>query len=112
MRVKEHKISIFNGHAEEICGTTKLPFTLLPNLPPSHPPPSPLREHSSVAIYNATGLTWSQDRNQLASGGNDNLCCIWDAAAAATPRLTLKESQGGVKVRNFQSYLLILHPLL
>jgi cell division cycle protein 20 (cofactor of APC complex) len=56
------------------------------------------------------GLEWSPDGTQLASGGNDNLCCIWDANAsvdhqvqlanggwAQTARLQLTESQAAVK---------------
>jgi len=42
------------------------------------------------------GLQWSPDFTQLASGGNDNLCCIWDANQT-TPRHVLKEASAAVK---------------
>jgi len=39
------------------------------------------------------GLEWSPDGTQLASGGNDNICCIWDANAATNqPRHQFTES--------------------
>jgi cell division cycle 20, cofactor of APC complex len=31
------------------------------------------------------GLKWSPDGSMLASGGNDNLLCIWDASGSMTP---------------------------
>lgn len=34
------------------------------------------------------GLKWSHDGTQLASGANDNVCCIWDASALAMPAET------------------------
>jgi len=44
------------------------------------------------------GLKWSLDGTQLASGGNDNLCCIWDASSAAdTPRFKLTDACAAVK---------------
>jgi cell division cycle protein 20 (cofactor of APC complex) len=43
------------------------------------------------------GLKWSPDGTQLASGGNDNLCCIWDVAAQTDPRHILTESTAAVK---------------
>ncbi len=30
------------------------------------------------------GLKWSPEGHQLASGGNDNFLCIWDAAASGS----------------------------
>jgi len=43
------------------------------------------------------GLQWSPDGTQLASGGNDNLCCIWDSAAAEKPRFTFRQHTAAVK---------------
>jgi len=59
------------------------------------------------------GLKWSLDGTQLASGSNDNTCCIWDLNMANTlsnnivasynttttiaPRFTFTESQAAVK---------------
>ena len=43
------------------------------------------------------GLKWSPDGTQLASGGNDNLCCIWDINST-TPKHTFSESAAAVKV--------------
>jgi cell division cycle protein 20 (cofactor of APC complex) len=48
------------------------------------------------------GLAWSHDGKTLASGGNDNLLCLWDASIsdskyAETPRSILTEHQAAVK---------------
>jgi cell division cycle protein 20 (cofactor of APC complex) len=56
------------------------------------------------------GLAWSDDGTQLASGGNDNMCCIWDLNAAPenlvsqadgsvhqTPKFTFTDSAAAVK---------------
>jgi cell division cycle protein 20 (cofactor of APC complex) len=42
------------------------------------------------------GLEWSDDGTQLASGGNDNKCCIWDATSE-NPRHTFIESNAAVR---------------
>ncbi|CAM9492048.1 unnamed protein product [Hapterophycus canaliculatus] len=49
------------------------------------------------------GLSWSPDGTTLASGSNDNTCCLWDASvgtgrfATASPRFTLTDHQAAVK---------------
>jgi len=43
-----------------------------------------------------SGLKWSIDGTQLASGGNDNKCIIWNVNSS-TPTFTLTESQAAVK---------------
>lgn len=45
------------------------------------------------------GLKWNPSGQQLASGGNDNLVCVWDAgtAAATHPRLTMTAHTAAVK---------------
>lgn len=46
------------------------------------------------------GLTWSSNGKQLASGGNDNVVCIWDAKQASshwTPRYTFTQHTAAVK---------------
>lgn len=42
------------------------------------------------------GLSWSPDGSQLASGGNDNTCCIWDVNDT-NARHTLTDSNAAVK---------------
>ena len=47
------------------------------------------------------GLTWSSDGEMLASGGNDNLLCLWDASGASgirtRPRHRITDHQAAVK---------------
>ena len=46
------------------------------------------------------GLKWSPDGTQLASGGNDNLLCIWDASQSGRmqqPKFAMSEHQAAVK---------------
>ena len=54
------------------------------------------------------GMTWNEDGTALASGGNENMVCIWDAkmssrrfsasdSHAVRPRLCLEEHKGAVK---------------
>jgi len=50
------------------------------------------------------GLKWSPEGHQLASGGNENLLCIWDDAASGTragapqlPKFSCSEHQAAVK---------------
>ena len=42
------------------------------------------------------GLKWSPDGSMLASGGNDNLLCLWDASQS-TPRYKRTQHQAAVK---------------
>jgi len=42
------------------------------------------------------GLTWNEAGTQLASGGNDNLCCVWEPGQTA-PRYTFSDSAAAVK---------------
>ena len=41
------------------------------------------------------GLAWSPDGATLASGGNENLLCLWDAAASAAAATASSSSSGG-----------------
>jgi len=45
------------------------------------------------------GLEWSPDGSTLASGGNDNMLCLWDAGTSSTsrPRFSLTDHQAAVK---------------
>lgn len=57
---------------------------------PSFPPPLAvrMRQHVTARLSahseEVCGLKWSPSGRQLASGGNDNLLYIWDAAALPT----------------------------
>ena len=46
------------------------------------------------------GLQWSPDGSKLASGGNDNLVCIWNAGNPSEPAQVLRGHQAAVKVRH------------
>lgn len=60
-------------------------------------------QHNVATMYSHTqevcGLKWSLDGETLASGGNDNLLCLWDAATSSTsvPRFKLTDHQAAVK---------------
>src|ERR1700761_7761768 len=43
------------------------------------------------------GLEWRQDGAQLASGGNDNLVCIWDSRALNAPKFQKTNHNAAVK---------------
>lgn len=75
VRIKDHHVSTFVGHTQEVCG-----------------------------------LKWSPDGTMLASGGNDNLLCLWDNSATSAsggstlgsnnqiaPKFTLSDHQAAVK---------------
>lgn len=44
------------------------------------------------------GLRWSRDGRQLASGGNDNLVCLWNASNPQEPVQIFRGHQAAVKV--------------
>lgn len=62
------------------------------------------------------GLKWNEDGTSLASGGNENYLCIWDASMSSrsrnndnfstdiTPRLVLKEHKAAVKALDWCHY--------
>lgn len=55
------------------------------------------------------GLRWSPDGTQLASGGNDNLLCVWDGPTADKPRFVMEQHVAAVKALAWcpwQSHLL------
>lgn len=43
------------------------------------------------------GLEWRQDGAQLASGGNDNLVCVWDARSLNAPKFQKTNHKAAVK---------------
>lgn len=65
-----------------------------------------IREHAVSTLTGHTqevcGLKWNPEGTMLASGGNDNLLCLWDnsvsaGARVATPKFTLTAHQAAVK---------------
>ena len=50
-------------------------------------------------VQEICGLKWNPEGTQLASGGNDNLACIWDLSSSAQqqPRFTLSDASAAVK---------------
>ena len=66
----------------------------------SHHVTSTLTAHTQEVC----GLTWSNDGEVLASGGNDNLLCLWDASTSSSsmsnrqePRFRMTDHQAAVK---------------
>ncbi len=59
-----------------------------------------LAQHSVATLQSHTqevcGLKWSEDGSQLASGGNDNILCLWDEGRDQ-PRFRLDHHQAAVK---------------
>jgi len=62
-----------------------------------------IARHATATLTSHTqevcGLSWSPDGTTLASGGNDNMLCLWDAATSSTsrPRFSLTDHQAAVK---------------
>ena len=52
------------------------------------------------------GLSWSPDGSTLASGGNDNMLCLWDAAtpSISRPRFCLTKHQATVKALSWSPH--------
>ena len=46
------------------------------------------------------GLKWSPDGKTLASGGNDNIVCLWDIGKDS-PRYVLNEHKAGIKAMDW-----------
>lgn len=44
------------------------------------------------------GLQWSPDGSKLASGGDDNLVCVWKASSPSEPMHLLEGHKAAVKV--------------
>lgn len=73
-----------------------------------------IREHQ-ISTYRGhlqevCGLKWNDDGSVLASGGNENFLCLWDASMSSTrrsisnsvsPRLTLTDHKAAVKALDF-----------
>lgn len=55
------------------------------------------------------GLQWSPDGSKLASGGNDNLVCIWNAGNPSEPAQVLGGHQSAVKVKKCFTQSLYKH---
>jgi len=60
-----------------------------------------IAEHKVAELVQHTsevcGLEWRSDGAQLATGGNDNLVCIWDARSLAVPKFTKTNHKAAVK---------------
>jgi cell division cycle protein 20 (cofactor of APC complex) len=69
-----------------------------------------IARHNTATLSTHTqeicGLSWSPDGSTLASGGNDNMLCLWDAATSSTsrPRFCLTEHQAAVKALSWSPH--------
>lgn len=55
------------------------------------------------------GLSWSPDGSRLASGGNDNVACIWNLGAGVVePASVLTGHQAAVKVCVYMCYTCVM----
>lgn len=69
-----------------------------------------IARHNTATLSSHTqevcGLSWSPDGTTLASGGNDNVLCLWDAAASSIsrPRFSLTEHQAAVKALSWSPH--------
>ena len=53
-----------------------------------------LRHHR----FEVCGLRWSTDGRHLASGGNDNIVCLWNPSRTSDPTQVLSGHEAAVKV--------------
>ncbi len=59
-------------------------------------------KHHSLEVC---GLQWSPDGHQLASGGNDNLVCLWNPSVGPDVTQTLHSHKAAVKVYTLRQLL-------
>jgi WD40 repeat protein len=52
--------------------------------------------HQEFHKHEVCGLAWSPDGEQLASGGNDNMLCVWNLGGTA-PAHVMTQHQAAVK---------------
>lgn len=76
VRVQNHHIATLAGHEQEVCG---LSWYVHPPSP-HRPIPAPPNDESLCPLCR------SPDGTILASGGNDNVLCLWDGSSMAGPR--------------------------
>ena len=86
MTALTYRNSMFLFHVHSTPLSSLIFFLLLLLIPRS--PSVRVREHITSRITSHTeevcGLKWSPSGRQLASGGNDNLLYVWDAAALSS----------------------------
>ena len=60
-----------------------------------------IAQHKTAELVTHTsevcGLEWRSDGAQLATGGNDNLVCIWDSRSLSAPKFTKANHRAAVK---------------
>lgn len=101
VRVARHAAATLSGHSQEVSTKSLFRLSIIfvfictgIDMIHSHSPPFiPLR------TLQVCGLKWSPDGETLASGGNDNMVCLWDAAtsSSSTPRFRFSDHQAAVK---------------
>jgi cell division cycle protein 20 (cofactor of APC complex) len=60
-----------------------------------------IAQHKTAELASHTsevcGLEWRSDGAQLATGGNDNMVCIWDSRSLSAPKFTKANHRAAVK---------------
>ena len=110
---KERRVRVMRSHTERVGVLTWNSHTLTSGSQDSQVHNHDVRmQNHCIAQYlhhklEVCGLCWSPDGTRLASGGNDNIACVWNPRASVIePQSILTGHQAAVKVQHFIDQLL------